>query len=56
MTTNDDEHDAFMNRMHEIRLMIRDILLNPAPLEEQPDILRKIGILNLKEGIKQTNN
>jgi hypothetical protein len=30
--------------------MVRDILLNPAPLSEQPDILIKLNILNYALG------
>jgi hypothetical protein len=37
---------AFLDRMPEIGLMVRDILLNPTPISEQPDIFKKIKILN----------
>ena len=34
----------------QIRLTVRDILLNPAPIAEQPDILKKLKILNYALG------
>lgn len=40
-----DEYRAFLDRMPEIGLMVRDILLNPVPISEQPDILKKLKIL-----------
>jgi hypothetical protein len=43
---NDDEYGAFLDRISQIRLMVRDILLNPTPISEQPDIFKKIKILN----------
>jgi hypothetical protein len=36
---DEDEYGAFLNRIHEIRLMTRDLMLNPAPISEQPNIL-----------------
>jgi hypothetical protein len=36
--------------MPEIGLMVRDILLNPVPISEQPDILKKLKILNYALG------
>jgi hypothetical protein len=50
---DDDEYDeyrAFLDRIPQIRLMVRDILLNPAPIAEQPDILKKLNILNYALG------
>jgi hypothetical protein len=44
------EYRAFLDRMPEIGLMVRDILLNPAPISEQPDILKKLKILNCALG------
>jgi len=41
-----DGYRAFFDRMSEIDLMVRDILLNPVPILEQPDILKKLKILN----------
>jgi hypothetical protein len=29
---DDDEYGAFLNRMHELRLMVRDLMLNPMPI------------------------
>ena len=45
-----DDYRAFLDRIPQIRLMVRDILLNPAPLSEQPDILIKLNILNYALG------
>jgi hypothetical protein len=44
--SDDDEYGTLLNRMHELRLMIRDLMLNPAPLSEEPNILRKLKALN----------
>ena len=41
-----DEYRAFLDRIPQIRLMVRDILRNPAPISEQRDILKKLKILN----------
>jgi hypothetical protein len=43
------EYRAFFDRMSEIDLMVRDILLNPVPIEQQ-DILKKLKILNYALG------
>ncbi len=45
-----DECRAFLNRIPEIDLMVRDILLNPIPISEQPNILKKLKILNYALG------
>jgi hypothetical protein len=45
-----DEHRAFLDMIPEIGLMVRDILLNPLPISEQPDILKKLKILNYTLG------
>jgi hypothetical protein len=45
-----DEYRAFLDRIPQIRLMVRDILLNPLPTSEQPDILKKLNILNYALG------
>lgn len=45
-----DEHRAFLDMIPQIRLMVRDILLNPVPISEQPDILKKLKILNYAFG------
>ena len=34
---NDDEYGEFLDRIPQIQLMVRDILLNPDPIAEQPD-------------------
>jgi hypothetical protein len=47
---NDDKHGVFLDRIPQIRLMVQDILLNPAPIAEQPDILKKLNILNYALG------
>jgi hypothetical protein len=44
------EYKAFLERMPEIDLMVQDILLNPVPIAEQPDILKKLNILNYALG------
>jgi hypothetical protein len=49
-TDNQSKYRAFFDRTSEIGLMVRDILLNPAPISEQPDILKKIKILNYALG------
>lgn len=43
---SDDEYEGFLNMIPQIRLMVRDILLNPNPISEQPNIFKKIKILN----------
>jgi hypothetical protein len=43
---DDEEYGAFLNRMYELRLMVRDLMLNPMPISEQPNILRKLKVLN----------
>ena len=43
---DEDEYGAFLNRMRELRLMIRELMLNPTPVLEQPNILRKLKVLN----------
>jgi hypothetical protein len=50
MNNQYDEYRAFLDRMFEIRLMVRHILLNPVPISEQPDILKKLKILNYALG------
>jgi hypothetical protein len=47
--SDDDEYGAFLNRMHELRLMVRDLILNPAPISEQLNI-RKLKVLNYALG------
>jgi hypothetical protein len=34
---SDDEYGEFLDRIPQIQLMVRDILLNPDPIAEQPD-------------------
>jgi hypothetical protein len=46
---DDNEYGAFLNRMHELRLMVRDLILNPAPISEQLNI-RKLKVLNYALG------
>jgi hypothetical protein len=41
-----DEYGAFLNMMRELRLMIRELMLNPTPILEQPNIVRKLKVLN----------
>jgi hypothetical protein len=41
-----DEYGAFLNIMRELRLMIRELMLNPTPILEQPNIVRKLKVLN----------
>jgi hypothetical protein len=43
---DDDEYGAFLNRMLELRLMIRELMLNPTPILEQLNIVRKLKVLN----------
>jgi hypothetical protein len=38
-----DEYRAFLDRIPQIRLMVLEILLNPLPMSEQPDILKKLN-------------
>jgi hypothetical protein len=47
---SDDEYGGFLDMIPQIRLMVRDILLNPAPIAEQPHILKKLMILNYALG------
>ena len=42
----DDEYGAFLNRMLELRLMIRELMLNPTLILEQLNIVRKLKVLN----------
>jgi hypothetical protein len=35
-----------LNMMRELRLMIRELMLNPTPILEQPNIVRKLKVLN----------
>jgi hypothetical protein len=46
MDNQHDEYRAFLDRTPEIGLMVRDILLDRVPISEQPDILKKLNILN----------
>ena len=50
MIDQHDEYRVFFDRIPEIRLMVRDILLNQVPISEQPDILKKLKILNYALG------
>jgi hypothetical protein len=45
-SADDEEYGAFLNMMHELRLMLRDLISNPVPISDQPNILRKMKILN----------
>jgi hypothetical protein len=50
MVNQHDEHRIFLDRIPEIGLMVRDILLNPVPISEQHDIFKKLMILNYALG------
>jgi len=43
---DDDEYGAFLKKLRELRLMIRELMLNPIPILEQPNIVGKLKVLN----------